>query len=224
MPIRLNLLADTQAAEELRRKDPVKRAIYVAGLLVLLVALWASTLQFKILASKGDIKSLDTKWKGIEQGYKEAVESQRATIETEQKLAALGSMTTNRFLWGTALDAFQHTLSGVDAVQVSHLRTEQVYIINEETKPPPNSPPNVQGRPASATERIKMTIDAADATAGNRVNTYKESIVAVPFFRDNLTKTNGVLLTQRSAPQANRNGPGIVVIFTLECFFPEKTR
>src|SRR6185295_3192811 len=117
----------TQAAEELRRKDPVKRAIFAAGVIVVLVALWATTLQLKIMAAKSDIHSLDTKWKGIEQGYKEAVESQRATIETEQKLAALGSMTTNRFLWGTALDAFQHTLNGVDDVQISHLRTEQVY-------------------------------------------------------------------------------------------------
>jgi len=227
MPIRLNLLADTQAAEELRRKDPVKRAIFAAGVIVVLVALWATTLQLKIMAAKSDIHSLDTKWKGIEQGYKEAVESQRATIETEQKLAALGSMTTNRFLWGTTLDAFQHTLNGIDDIQVSHLRTEQIYIINEETKPPPNSPPNAQGKPASATERIKLTIDAVDSTPispGSRVNKYKEAIVAVPFFKDHLTKTNGVLLTQRSAPQANKNGPGLVVIFTLECFFPEKTR
>jgi len=29
MPIRLNLLAETQAAEEMRRRDPVKRANYV---------------------------------------------------------------------------------------------------------------------------------------------------------------------------------------------------
>ncbi|MEY2408021.1 MAG: hypothetical protein QOF48_691 [Verrucomicrobiota bacterium] len=227
MPIRINLLAETQAAEELRRKDPVKRAIYVAVMGVFLIALWASTLQFQIMTAKGNLSSLDTKWKGIEKGYKEAVDSQRATIETEQKLAALDLMTSNRFLWGTALNAFQHTLNGVDDIQVSHLRTEQVYILNEETKPPPNSPPGVQGKPATATERIKMTVDAADATAspaGGRVNKYKESIVSVPYFKESLTKTNGVLLTQRSAPQLSKFGAGTVVNFTLECFFPEKTR
>ena len=224
MPIRINLLAETQAAEELRRKDPVKRAIFVAGFLVFLVGLWASTLQFKIMTAQGDLNSLNTKWQRIEKGYKEAVDSQRATIETEQKLAALESMTSNRFLWGTALNAFQETLKGVDDVQVSHLRTEQIYIINEETKAPANSPPGTPGKPATATERIKLTIDASDATAGGRVNKYKESIVAVPFLKEHLTKTNGVLLTQRSAPQPSKTGVGLAVNFTLECFFPEKTR
>jgi len=224
MPIRINLLAETQAAEELRRKDPVKRAILVGGFFVFLVGLWASTLQCKIMAAKGDLKTLETKWKGIEKQYKEAVDSQRATIETKEKLAALETMKTNRFLWGTALNAFQHTLNGVDDVQVNHLRTEQVYIMTEEAKAPPNSPPGTPGKPATATERIKLILDATDSTAGGRVNKYKESIVAVSFFKDRLTRTNGVLLTQRSAPQMSKTGMGMVVNFTLECFFPETTR
>ena len=33
MPIRINLLAESQAAEEFRRHDPVKRVIYVAAFL-----------------------------------------------------------------------------------------------------------------------------------------------------------------------------------------------
>ena len=114
------------------------------------------------MAAKGDLNSLETKWKGIEKGYKEAVDSQRATIEAREKLAALETMRTNRFLWGTALNAFQHTLDGVEDVQVSHLRTEQVYIITEESKPPPNSPPGTPGKPAAATERIKFIVDATD--------------------------------------------------------------
>ncbi len=34
MPIRLNLLAEAQAAEEMRRRDPVKRALWLAGLII----------------------------------------------------------------------------------------------------------------------------------------------------------------------------------------------
>ena len=33
MPIRLNLLAEAQAAEDLRRRDPVKRALWLARLM-----------------------------------------------------------------------------------------------------------------------------------------------------------------------------------------------
>jgi uncharacterized membrane protein YiaA len=52
MAISINLLAEAQAAEEQRRKDPVKRAALAAGFVVFLVALWATTLQLRIMASK----------------------------------------------------------------------------------------------------------------------------------------------------------------------------
>jgi hypothetical protein len=225
MPIRINLLADAQAAEELRRKDPVKRALYAAGCLVVLVGLWTSTLQFKIMAARGELNSLDSKWLSIEKGYQAAVESQRSTIETEQKLAALENMTTNRFLWGTVLNAFQRTLDGVEDVQVNHLRTEQAYFVTEGTPPRTNDIQIIPGRPAGATERVQITIDATDSTAGGRVvNKFKESILAVPYFKEHLTRTNGVLLTQRGAPSVGKSGGGQVVNFTLQCYFPEKTR
>lgn len=41
MPIRLNLLAEAQAMEEMRRRDPVKRAIWVGSLLVAVALAWA---------------------------------------------------------------------------------------------------------------------------------------------------------------------------------------
>ena len=39
MPIRINLLAEAQAAEEMRRKDPVKRAVWIGGFVIFLVLL-----------------------------------------------------------------------------------------------------------------------------------------------------------------------------------------
>ena len=39
MPIRLNLLAEAQAAEEARRRDPVKRAIWLAALIIALMSI-----------------------------------------------------------------------------------------------------------------------------------------------------------------------------------------
>src|SRR5437588_812625 len=59
MPIRINLLSEAQAAEELRRKDPVKRAVLASALLVAGMLCWGSTLQFKIITSKSGLKDLD---------------------------------------------------------------------------------------------------------------------------------------------------------------------
>ena len=41
MPIHINLLAEAQAAEELRRHDPVKRAIFIGISLVVVALMWS---------------------------------------------------------------------------------------------------------------------------------------------------------------------------------------
>src|ERR1051325_3368412 len=134
MPIRINLLAEAQAVEELRRKDPVKRALLSGILLVVLVLFWSSTLQFKIITCKSELKGLKTKWNSIDKSYQEAVDSKRKSIEVQDKLAALQQLKTNRFLWGTVLNAFQQTLSGLDEVHVVRLKSDQVYAQSEDTK------------------------------------------------------------------------------------------
>src|SRR5207247_938979 len=127
MPIRINLLAEAQAAEELRRKDPVKRALLAGVLLVVLIVFCGSTLEFDIINKKSGLKDLQTKWSSIEKSYSVAVESKRKSIEVEGRLEALQQLKTNRFLWGTALNAFQQTLSGVEDIQVVRFKTEQGY-------------------------------------------------------------------------------------------------
>ena len=226
MPIRINLLAEAQAAEEERRKDPIKRGVFGATFLVSLVAMWAMTLQFQLIAAKSQLNGLDAKWKSIEQNYKIAVEAQRSTIETEQKLAALHQMTTNRFLRGNALNAFQQTLGTMDDVQIVRLKTEQLYSLTDGTPNRTNGTTVISGKPPSATEKISLTVDAMDVSPqpGRRVNQFKEAIGTVPFFKDGLTKTNGVMLMTRSAPQNSPNGRQTFVMFQLKCSFPDKTR
>ncbi len=209
MPIRINLLAEAQAAEELRRKDPVKRGAVLAVLLVLLELCWSSTRQFKIMAAKGELNSLESKWQTIEKNYQKAVDNHRKELDAEEKLAALQQYTTNRLLWGTTLNAFQQTLMGVDQVQVVRLKTEQSYVLNEEAKKP-----------------SETTIEALDFSPqpGGQVNKFKEAITTVPYFYQILQKTNGVLLTSLSAPQLGPAGRTPYVLFTLQCFLPEKVR
>lgn len=226
MPIRINLLAEAQANEELRRKDPVKRVILVGAVLVVGVLFWISSLQIKILSRKSDLKTLGSKWSGIEKSYQVAVESKRKSIEVEGKLAALQQLRTNRFLWGTALNAFQQTLSGLDDIQVIRLKTEQSYT---QIDPPKTTTPADSKTPAKASaalEKVGMVIDAVDAGAqpGSQVNRFKEKILAVPWFETNLQKTNGVLLTSLSAPNVGPLGRNPYVMFTLQCSFPEKLR
>ncbi len=226
MPIKLNLLAEAQAAEEMRRKDPVKRGMYVGGFLVSVVVIWALTLQAKVIHAKASLGTLETKWKAIEKDYQKAVESRRKSLEIEDKLASLGRLTTNRFLWGPVLDGLQHTLKGIEDVQVMRLKTEQMYALQEEVKPRTNNTQVIPGRPAHSTEKVTVTLEALDSSTppGSQVNRYKESIGGVEYFQKGLQKTNGVLLTTLSPPQTSQNTRGQFVMFTLQCYFPEKTR
>lgn len=226
MPIRINLLAEAQAEEELRRKDPVKRATMVAALMVAAVVFWASTLQFRIMAAKRGLHNLETRWQSIEKPYQEAVDQQRRAKDAEEKLAALQNYTTNRFLWGTALNALQQTLNGTEEVHLVRLRGEQAYVVSEETPPRTNGTVVIPGRPATSTEKILLSIDGVDASAqpGNQVNRFKQTIASLPYFQERLQKTNGVLLTSLSAPSSGPAARTPYVTFTLQCYYPEKVR
>ena len=225
MPICINLLSEAKATEELRRKDPVKRGIFIAGFIVFLVVLWSSTLQFKIIAASSELKRLDARWKEIEKNYQAAIDTRKKSSDVDTKLAALQNLTTNRFLWGTALNAVQQTLNGIEDVQVTRMKSEQAYQQIEEIKARRDAGRAAPGRPATSVEKISITLDAVDrgSQPGGSVSRFKETIASVPYFEKNLTKTNGVLLTSLSAPQ---NGPSgqPQVLFTVQCFFPEKVR
>ena len=109
MPIRINLLAEAQAAEETRRKDPVKRAVWVGGFIVFVVMLVSMTLQLKIMAARSDLSSLSMSWRDIEKQVQDINDHRNRTREIEQKLSALDQFTTNRMLWASAFDALQRT-------------------------------------------------------------------------------------------------------------------
>ena len=226
MPIRINLLAEAQAAEEQRRKDPVKRGIYGGAAVVTCVLIWALTLQLKIVAAKHELRNLEAQWKAIYKDYQVAVDKRRRSLEVEQKLAALQSLNTNRFLWGSALNAFQQTLNGIEEVQVVRFKTEQAYHLQEEIKPRTNSTSVIPGKPASSTEKVTITVEALDLNVppGSQVNRYKEAIANVDYFQKNLQRTNGVLLTTLSPPQTSATHKNPFVNFTLQCYFPEKSR
>jgi hypothetical protein len=216
MPLRINLLAEAQAVEEMRRKDPVKRAIAGGALIILSVFVWSSTIQFKIMSSRSELNNLDVTWKRLEKNYQVAVETKRKVLDAEEKLSALQQLTTNRVLWGTTLNAFQQTLNGIDDVRVTRIKTEQSYVLNEEVK-------GRTAKPASATERVAMTIEAVDASAqpGSKINSFKAGIANEPYFQKTLHKTNGVTLLSFSPPQLEGGGHSPFVRFSLQCLFPD---
>jgi hypothetical protein len=223
MPININLLAEAQALEELRRRDPVKRAIWVGVALVVVLLAWSSSLQLKAIIARGELGRVTAQLTTRTNEFQQVLVNQRKLVEANRRLSLLQEMATNRMLHGTLLNALQQTT--LDDVQLMRLKTDEAYIYNEEIKAKTNSNDHlIPGKPASVTERVVVTLEARDSgpNPGDQVNKFKQAISQSAYFQSVLGKTNEVRLANLSPPQTIEGKT--FVQFTLECRYPEKTR
>jgi hypothetical protein len=224
MPIRLNLLAEAQAAEDMRRRDPVKRAIWVgAGIIVLMLG-WSSSIQFKAALLKNQLKRVESQLTARTNEYQAVLAHEQKAAELHKKLDALKLLAANRLLNGTLLNALQQTT--VQDVQLVRFGVDQTYVFSEEIKPRTVDGRSVPGKPASAAEKILLTLEATDSSPnpGDQVNKLKEAIACNGYFKDHLARTNPIILKSLS-PQQLAPGSGLPsVLFSLQCRYPDQIR
>jgi len=223
MPIRLNLLAEAQAAEDLRRRDPVKRAGITGALLICLMLVWSSSLQLKAMILKVSVSHAEAQMKTFTNDFQQVLTNQKKAEEIDHKLEKLHELAADRFLQANALNALQQTI--VEDVQLIHLRSEQTYSFTDAVKPRTNDTRVVPGRPATATEKVVLTLEGSDSSSnpGDQVLRYKEAISANNYFKQMAGRPNAVALKSLSPPDIQPNGRRSV-FFNLECRFPEITR
>lgn len=225
MPIRLNLLAEAQAAEAARRRDPVKRAIWVAALIIAAILFWSSSLQLRAMLVRSEVNRLERQINVHTNEYRFILDNQNKSADLKRKLAALRGLSAQRLLLGTLLNGLQQ--STADDVQLVRLRLDQSYSCFEGTKARTNEAKVfVPGKPATSTERILLTLEGSDssANAGDGLNRYKDALAANSYFKQVLLKTNGISLKSLAPPAPSPRTGKRSVMFTLECRFPEKTR
>jgi hypothetical protein len=214
MPIHLNLLAESQAAEELRRRDPVKRVVIATVLVVVLMFVWWSWLQLRVMVANSNLSQVEAQIQQHTNEYQVVVVNEKKIADAKANLAALQKLANNRFLQGNLLNALQNAT--VPGVQLVRLVVGQTYAAAQagtaQTAPP-------------VTERIIVTLDALDfgSDPGDQVNKFKDAIGQEPYFRTQLGKTNDVRLANLSPPQVDPSGKASVV-FTLQCTYPDRTR
>ena len=223
MPIRINLLNEALAAEDLRRRDPVKRSIFIGVFLVALSLVWFSSgwLEHKLTQQKKsqleiEIDAHKNEFTVVQANLKKIADSQR-------RLNSLLLVNTNRLLIGNLMNALQKVY--VPNVQLLRVRLDQSFTYKEGTPDVTNTYGVSAGRPSTSTQRILLTMDAKDSSpnAGDQVNTYKEAFAKQEYFKSNLDRTNGIKLSSLSSPQTSWGGKPFV-LFTLECRFTDKTR
>jgi len=225
MPIRLNLLAEAKALELARRRDPVKRALWIAVLLVVLVLAWSASLQFNAFFAHQRLNQVQAAMNVISNDYQHVVAGQKKISDINHRLITLHSLATNRFLNGDLLDALQHSV--LEDVQLSVLKVDQAYSVVEATKPKTNANGSLSpGKPPTCTEHITLAFEGADSSAspGDQVPRFKEALSTNAYFAALLGRTNQITLKSLSAPQVDPASGRAIVLFSLEAKLPPKTR
>lgn len=128
MPIRINLLAEQQAAEEARRRDPVKRALWVGGGLLVLMLLWAGLLQLQLGSARASLSGYEAKLQAVEENSKEARLNWATASQLESRVENLQRYSTNRFFSADLLDAIQQI--ALDDVRIVLLQSAHAYWTN----------------------------------------------------------------------------------------------
>lgn len=224
MPIRLNLLAEAQAAEELRKRDPVKRAIWIAALLVALMLMWSSSLYLNSMVKNSELSKIQNEINTVTNSYREVTDNLKKSADINHKLKALQNLNANRFLAGALLNTMQKTT--LDDVQLTHLAIKQDYVVVPETKPVTNANRVVPGKPSTSTERITLELDGTDSSPspGDLVANFKDLLTTSPYFKEGFGKPVDINLKSFSSPTLSPDTGKPCVLFKLECRFPEKTR
>jgi hypothetical protein len=223
MPIRINLLAEQQMAEEMRRRNPVKLACWLGFFAVSLVLLYSLSLKLKLVLTNYDVDQQEKSWRALETNNVQIVNEQAKIKDIKQKLDALENLSSNRFLWGSALNGLQFAL--VDDIQLTHLKDAHTFTQTAEVKAKAGE--QSKAKPARATERIRLIIDGKDygPPSGEQIEVFKRSLTHGPFLKQYLTNENQIRLTARGQPQEDQQNPGrSYVYFTLECALLEKSR
>ena len=223
MPIRLNLLAEAQAAKNLRQRDPVKRVIMLGVFLVALMLLWWSWLQLRVIVAEKNLSQVEALIQSRTNTSQLVLASQEKIIGANKKLAALHKLSQSRFLQGNLLNALQQ--ASVDNVQLLRLHVSQIYFTTEGTAPKTNGASIIPGQPGTVTEKIVVSLDARDYSSnpGDQINKFKDAISQQPYFQAKLDKTNGINLASVSPPQVGTDGK-LSRQFTLQCHYPDQTR
>ena len=225
MPIRINLLAEAQAAEEMRRKDPVKRATYLGGLCLLAVACVSIIIQSQVMATKSRAAAFQDRISGVTNQYSVVVQDKARWDQVELHRRGLDILAAERFLYGSFLNSLQGVY--VDGVQMIRIHTDHNYgFVDEVRAKATGGKPAKVTKPAVATESVSIVLEARDLSAnpGEQVTRYKEKLGELDYMVTLLGTNNQMRLVNRSPPQIQPDTSRLGVQFTLESKLPEKVR
>jgi hypothetical protein len=212
MPIQINLMTDALAEQDLRKRDPVKRAIFVGALLAALMLVWFSSILLGHMVANNNLAQVQSEIQAHTNDYNVAISNLKTFHAAQDRLKKLDDLSSARFLQGNLMNALQQLY--VSNVSLMRIELSQHYTSTGE-----------DAKSASVTESTVLTLDAKDSSPnpGDQVNHSKDAISQLDYFKSRLTAVDGVKLSNLSPPES---APGSTpfVLFTISCRFTDHLR
>ena len=217
----LNLIAEDIEARERRRRDPVRHVAIAACLILALLLGWAGKLRTGIWNVERELQRDAAERVQWERMRREISLAKGRLAEANQTLAALQTHYTNRFVFGSALDALQG--AAMDDIQLTRLILQQSVANTEGRKAVTEKNKTIPRKPGHSTEKVSLTLQAKNFAGPEEREKFIEKIASIPYFKQHLRKEEPVVLRNHMARQIDPLDPSKTFnLFTIECMYPDR--
>jgi hypothetical protein len=221
MPIRINLLAEALAEEDLRRRDPVKRAIYGGAFLVALSLVWFSSTWLEHMVDKQSLNHIEAEIQVHTNDYAHVQSNLKKIDDIRRRLDSLDQLTRTRFLQANLMNGLQETY--VPNIQLTRVSVEQTSVPRPATPPKTNTLGVIPGQPAGITEHITLKLDAKDfAMNPDQVQRFKDALLNQSYFKNYIESDSAIRLLALGSPESGGPDAKPFVRFSLECHFTDR--
>jgi type IV pilus assembly protein PilM len=218
----IDLLAEQREQAEIRSRDPMKRGYAIAAALVALVLIWYGSILVRDGKFEKSIQKQTNELSSLQKSFSEIDAKATAAAGIDRTLRGLDELSSNRFLWADALNAFQYTV--VDNFQMIRLQIDQE--ISQIKAVPSVTNVNkvvVKGRPAQTLQQTIFKIQAKSFAKPSAAESLMDQIAASPWFKANLRAEDPIRLKESQAPMVDPTDPNkMTILFTVECYAEQK--
>lgn len=112
-------MTDVLAEQDLRKKDPVKRTLFIGALVVALMMVWFSSSLLQHMVANNNLAQVQLEIQNHTNDYNVAIANLRTLHAGESRVKALNDLTSARFLQGNLMNALQQLyVSNVNLMRV----------------------------------------------------------------------------------------------------------
>jgi type IV pilus assembly protein PilM len=219
----LNLLAEQVEAAEWRRRDPVRRAIWLVGAAMLAMGLWAGWLMWQLQQTEESVRESNEQIRVLQESPGQPLLDMRMASDLEARIAALATHGIQRFLIGNVLNALQ--FMRVPQIQLYRLEIDRVTVRTEPTKRRARRGQEIEEpvQKAKVTEHFVVRIHGKNYGDERQIEQLFQQLRTNEQFRGWLDRNHPPVLTEMMERQVDPSNPRQgFARFGIECRFKER--